>query len=486
MKNSTKLFWLFLFAFSQVVCAQKKVQMITTTESAPWQTNHNIEVIKSPTKTDIAINKSNHLQTMEGFGTCFNELGWTSLKSLSDKDVTFIMKELFEPGYGANFTICRMPIGANDFSQKWYSYNETEGDFLMKNFSISNDLETLVPFIKNALKYNNKIKLWASPWSPPSWMKYNKHYAAKSLLGNSDLQSKEWGMDFRGINNGLPVEREGKEGTDMFIQEDQYFKSYALYFSKFIKAYKDQGINIDMVMPQNEFNSAQVFPSCTWTSSGLAKFIGEYLGPEMKKENVAVMFGTMERPSEALIDTILKDPVAGKFIEGVGFQWAGKGAIPGIHKRYPNLRLYQTEQECGNGDNDWKACKYSWNLLKHYINNGANAYMYWNTSLKEGGISTWGWKQNSLVSVDTKNQTYKFNHEYYLMKHISHFVLPGAKLLQTTGEFDNFLAFENPDKSLIIIVQNDNSQERKISVKLNDTYYKITLQADSFNTIRIN
>jgi glucosylceramidase len=486
MKNNIKHFLFILFVFSQIVCAQKKVQMITTTEAAPWRTNLKLKVVKASPKTDIAINRSNSLQTIEGFGTCFNELGWTSLKSLSDTDVELIMKELFEPGYGANFTLCRMPIGANDFAQKWYSYNERDGDFLMENFSISNDLETLVPFIKNALKYNSKLKLWASPWSPPAWMKYNKHYAAKSLLGNSDLQSKEWGMDFRGINNGLPLEREGKEGTNMFIQEDQYLNSYALYFSKFIKAYRDQNININMVMPQNEFNSAQVFPSCTWTASGLAKFIGEYLGPEMKKLNVDIMFGTMERPSEVLVDTILTDPVASKYIEGVGFQWAGKDAIGGIHKRYPDLRLYQTEQECGNGDNDWKACKYSWNLLKQYMKNGANAYMYWNTSLKEGGISTWGWRQNSLVSVDTKNHTYQFNHEYYLMKHISHFVLPGAKLLETTGAFNDLLAFENLDKSLVIIIQNEKPNERKVSLKLNDTFYEITLQADSFSTISVN
>ena len=122
-----------------------------------------------------------------------------------------------------------------------------------------------------------------------------------------------------------------------------------------------------MVMPQNEFNSAQVFPSCTWTAAGLANFIGKYLGPEMKNLQVDLIFGTVERPDETLVDTILNDPEAGKYINGVGFQWAGKESIPGIHQRYPNLKLYQTEQECGNGKNDWKSCKYSWGLIKHYL-----------------------------------------------------------------------------------------------------------------------
>lgn len=75
-------------------------------------------------------------QTIEGFGACFNELGWVSLSLLPSDDRESIMKELFLPNYGANFTICRMPIGANDFSRDWYSYNENEGDFKMKNFSV--------------------------------------------------------------------------------------------------------------------------------------------------------------------------------------------------------------------------------------------------------------------------------------------------------------------------------------------------------------
>ena len=371
-------------------CSQPKFEITTTTESNPWSVTSIESNVSNSDATDIIIESTDTLQEIEGFGACFNELGWTSLQRLSPEDREGILQELFEPGFGANFTICRMPVAANDFARDWYSYNESEGDFEMNNFSIANDRETLIPFIKSAQKYNPKLKLWASPWSPPQWMKYNKHYAAKSVLGNSEFQSEEWGMDLRGINNGLPPEREGKEGTDMFIQEPEYFKAYALYFSKFIEAYRKEGIEIFMVMPQNEFNSAQVFPSCTWTAGGLSTFVGKYLGPEMKKQDVDVMFGTVERATEELVDTVLNNELSKKYITGVGFQWAGKGAIPGIHKRYPDLKLFQTEQECGNSKNDWKNCVYSWDLMKHYLKNGANAYMYWNTSLDEGGISTWG------------------------------------------------------------------------------------------------
>jgi glucosylceramidase len=123
--------------------------------------------------------------------------------------------------------------------------------------------------------------------------------------------------------------------------------------------------------------------------------------------------------------------------------------------------------------------------MEHYLKNGANAYMYWNTSLKQGGISTWGWKQNSLVSVDTINKTFKYNYEYYMMKHLSHFVKPGAKRLNTTGSFDNLLAFVNPDKSIVIVTQNDGNVERRIIIKVGNRTISPSLKPDSFNTFLI-
>ncbi|MDP4265233.1 MAG: glycoside hydrolase family 30 protein [Bacteroidota bacterium] len=473
-----------LMILSVSLSAQAKVEWISTSQQQQWKEQKGLMTSTGSANADVELQLSQPQQTMEGFGTCFNELGWTSLSMLRDKDRESIMKELFAPGIGASFTICRMPVGANDFSRNWYSYDETDGDFDMKHFSIANDLKTLIPFIKNAQKYNSSLKLWASPWSPPTWMKYNKHYAARSVLGNVNFKSDEFGMDLTGINNGLPSDKEGKEGTDMFVQEEKYYRAYALYFARFIQAYRQQKIKIAMVMPQNEFNSAQPFPSCTWTAAGLARFIS-YLGPQMQALGVNVFFGTVERANEKLVDTILTDPGSSRYIKGAGFQWAGKGAIAAIHRQYPGLTLYQSEQECGNGKNDWKYCVYTWSLMKHYLKNGANAYFYWNTCLRQGGISTWGWKQNSLVSVDTINKTYTYNYEYYLMKHLSHFVKPGAKRLNTTGSFDNLLAFMNPDKSVVIVIQNDSNEEKKINIKMGDKAINPSLKPNTFNTFLV-
>ena len=466
----------FVLLIATMFSCQQKVEWISTTEQQSWNREEALNFsgwnIETP---DVQINPDDTLQNIDGFGACFNELGWTSLSELSENDRLAIMKELFEPGTGANFTICRMPIGANDFSLDWYSYDETEGDFEMKDFSIQNDFKTLVPFIQLAQKYNPELQIWASPWSPPSWMKWNKHYAC----------AIPWEGLREEFQNHLPADKQGKEGTNMFIQEDAYFKAYASYFGKFIDAYHQQGIRISMVMPQNEFNSCQIFPSCTWTAAGLATFIGEYLGPELEAHKVQIMFGTMERPAEALVDTILNDPEAGRYIKGVGFQWAGKEAITGIHQRYPKLKLYQSEQECGDGKNDWKYCNYAWTLMKHYLSNGTSAYMYWNISLNQDGFSRWGWQQNSLVTVDSVTNTFKFNHEYYLMKHISHFVKPGAKKLKTNGGYNDLLAFLNADRSIVIIVRNPLDEVKQVTIQINSKAINPVLKASSFNTFLV-
>lgn len=458
--------------------AQTRAEWVATTATAGWVSQPAPKVTVGAGPADAEIGLTQPLQVINGFGACFNELGWTSLSALPPADRAKVMRELFAPGVGANFTICWMPIGANDFSRDWYSYDETPGDFAMAHFSLANDEQTLIPFIKQAQQFNPKLALWASPWSPPTWMKYNHHYAAAAVL-------PEHRQAFPTLaENGLPVDRQGKEGHNLFIQEDRYFAAYALYFAKFIEAYKQHGITVGMVMPQNKFNSAQVFPSCPWTAAGLARFVG-YLGPQMRQRQTRIFFGTMERANEALVDTVLRDARSAPFIEGVGFQWAGKGSIAGIHQRYPALTLYQSEQECGDGKNDWQYCEYTWTLLKHYIGSGANAYMYWNISLKKGGISRWGWSQNSLVTVDEAAHTFRYNPEYYLLKHLSHYVQPGARRLATTGAFTNLLAFRNPDKSVVLVAQNDHDTDQAVRFRVGGRMVAPVLRAHSFNTLML-
>ena len=446
------------------------VEWFVTTQAVPWQQRSGLEAGANG-MPDVMVQADQPQQAIEGFGACFNELGWVALSALSASDRAAVMREIFAPGVGASLNLCRMPVGANDFSRDWYSYDETPGDFGLEHFTIANDRETLVPFIKSALAEQPALKLWASPWSPPTWMKTNTHYAA-ALPRRPE------------VKNGLRPDQVGREGTDMFVQEEPYFRAYAAYFGRFVDEYRSQGITVSMVMPRNEFNSAQDFPSCTWTPEGLARLI-RALGPEMERRGVQVFFGTMERADERLIDVSLGDPATRRYITGAGFQWAGKGAIAGIHRRYPELRLFQTEQECGDGKNDWRYCRYAWTLMKHYFHSGASAYLYWNIALQKGGVSRWGWAQNSLVTVDAATGRHTYNHEYHLLKHVSRFVEPGARVLPTaswTG-YENQLAFRNPDGSVVVVIQNDTSEPMPVRLLVGGRLLAPELPADSFSTI---
>lgn len=446
----------------------KSAEWVESTPQSKWQTKEVIIKNSSEiTDSAIIIYPEKQQQTIDGFGGCFNELGWEALNLLNKEVKDEILKSLFDTIDGCRFNICRMPIGANDYAVDWYSLNETPDDFEMNHFSIERDRQRLIPYIKTALSYNPELMLWASPWCPPSWMKTNNHYACKA-----------------DVVNDLDVKGQGEEMHSQFRMEERYLTAYALYFSKFLTAYKNEGIDIYAIHVQNEPNSCQNFPSCIWEPSSLATFIGRYLGPELEKDaaGTEIWLGTIERPQIERIDTILNDKDAKEFITGVGFQWAGKDAIPLIGKKYPDVKLMQTETECGDGSNDWKAAEHTFALMKHYFNNGANAYMYWNMVLNESGKSQWGWKQNSMISVNSATREVSYNPEFYLMKHFSHFILPGAQKIECSDP--DCLVFRNPG-SLIIEYYNPGEKTLK-RFRFGKFTFEAELSGKSFNTFRVN
>jgi len=447
-----------------------QVLWIESTNGNTWIVK-NIELIKSKDKnalTTILINEKE--QVVDGFGACFNELGWTALAVLDNESREVILRDLFDPKDGLKLNICRMPVGANDYALEYYSLNDSVGDFEMKYFSIARDKEILIPYIKAAMKYRPDLKVWGSPWCPPYWMKTNDHYACRPSA-----------------TNGLSRDKRGRENVTQFRMEPAYLNAYALYFKKYIQSYRNEGINITGIHVQNEMNSCQSFPSCIWTAEDLGIFIGKYLGPTISSAvpDAEIWYGTFERPSVEKIDTIMQDPVTSKYIKGISFQWAGKQAIPGVRIKYPELKLMQSETECGNGSNDWKAAEYTFSLMKHYFDHGVSVYSFWNSVLDETGKSQWGWKQNAMITVNRSTREVTFNPEFYLLKHFSYYIQPGAKKLKTDGNNSELLAFINPDKSLVIIVGNKAETASAINLKVGRRNLVAQIEPHSFNTFII-
>jgi len=362
------------------------------------------------------------------------------------------LADLFDPADGCRFNFCRLPIGASDYAAEWYSLNETDGDFAMETFSIARDRRILLPYIKAALALRPDMELFASPWSPPTWMKRPRAH-----------------------NHGR------------FVMEPRYLDAYALYFCKFIEAYAAEGVTIRQIHPQNEPVADQKFPSCVWRGAQMRDFIRDHLGPTLASRHpqVELWLGTLncdEFNNYPL--PILTDPAARRYLCGVGLQWAGKYMVQQVHETWPDLPLMQTENECGDGQNTWSYAGYVYALMRQYIRNGVNAYIYWNMVLQEGGDSTWGWKQNSMLTVDPVRRTCTRRPEFYVMKHLSRYVLPGATVLGVSGDWSgNALAFENPDGELVLLVHNPLDETRELAFAAGAAGVRIDMPPMSFHTL---
>ncbi|MGQ0603614.1 MAG: glycoside hydrolase family 30 protein, partial [Anaerolineales bacterium] len=359
------------------------IRWIATSPTATWH-----ERAPQPAQAEPQLTITNRLrQTIDGFGACFNEIGWQTLQTLPEARQQQVLRHLFDSVSGCGFRLGRVPIGASDFALEWYSLNEHDGDLAMEHFSVARDGRHLIPFVRAALSLQPKLSLSASPWSPPTWMKAPRVYNGGALRWTPEI-----------------------------------LEAYALYLRRFVETYQAAGLPVRQLHVQNEPDSAQIFPSCLWTGAKMRDFIRDYLGPGFRAAGVAceIWAGTLERPDyDAWAHTILRDPCARQFVAGVGYQWAGKGAVQRTHQSWPELRLMQTENECGDGENTWTYAHYVFNLAHHYLSNGVNSYMYWNMLLPPSGRSTWGWHQNSLITIDPVQQTVTYNPEFYVMKHFA-------------------------------------------------------------------
>lgn len=438
-----------------------QVKHIVSLENNCWQEREVQQNLGEDTLSLTGMKK----QTIKGFGGCFNEIAWDVLQKVSKEDRTAFLDELFKEE-NCGFTIGRVPIGANDFSLEWYSCDEADNDYDLEHFTIDRDKKYTIPYIKEALMRQPEIMMFASPWSPPTWMKTKKVYNYGTLR-----------------------------------MEDKVLDAYARYLVKFVEEYKKEGVTIHQIHVQNEPMADQKFPSCLWTGEQIRDFIKNHLGPVVEKNSkdtevwvgtingpfVDFMMGQMGAPFTEYYDqfenTILCDKEARKYITGLGFQWGGKHSIEQTVLSYPELRYMQTESECGDGQNTWEHAEYIFRQMWHYFRHGVESYLYWNMALPEGGISTWGWTQNSLITIQEETGKIIYQPEFYFMKHFSHFVKKGARVLETAGRWaSNSIVFENPDGKLVIVVGSNMNQSRTFSFKDGERSFSATIEPHSIHT----
>lgn len=466
MKKVTFLGWALMSAFTMQ--AQTTAYRFQSTDGDFWKMSTVTLSDQVPGKAQVVVRSSQPNQTFLGWGTCFNELPWDAYNLLSESDKRLFVKRMFNPNGDLRLQKGRLSAGANDYAREWYSCDEIDvnsTDFEMEHFNIDRDKTTLIPSIKLALAENPAIDFFCSPWSPPTWMKTNKHYAQRVTSTN-------------GCPFGVPP-----YFNDQFIDDPRYYQAYCLYFDKFINAYKEEGINITSLAYQNEAYSNTPYPGCSWTAKTTGKFLAEYLGPYMRKHqpNLKLIIGTMNTSSLDVYEQILNTPDIDKYMDAIGFQWEGANAMNEVLRRHPNYEAIQTENECGSGTYDWNAGAHTFQLVNHYLFNKVTTYYYWNAILKDNGVSPWGWVQNAMVQVNSSTKTPRYTPEYYAYCHYTHFIPAGSQIL-TVDETQLVTTALTPDGNIIVVAGNDKAQEKTVTIDVDGKYLVMTLPGKSFST----
>jgi len=454
------LFALLVVIISETtIAAAPIVHWKCTTAADPWVDQPDITAQggnSDPSAQVIAVDSNQRFQTIDGWGGCFNERGWRAMQVLSDEQRTNVMRMMFDPKDGLKLNICRTPIAASDYAIDLYSYDETAGDFQMKYFSIDRDRKLLIPYIKAAMAIGPDLKLWAVPWSPPSWMKDS-----------------------------------GKLAGGHILTDPRTMDALALYFAKYVQAYQAAGIPLYMVMPQNEPCYSNGYTSCVWSGDEMDIFVRNHLGPLFKqlKVDCQIYLGTIPRSDPEKLDynywlsEALDDPLTRSYITGVGCQWSGGDVMRDAHDKNPGLKLMQTEAECGKTNtNDWDFASKRFEQVVKYLDCGAESYMIWNLVLDETGLSTAKWAQCSPIVINQSTQQVTYTPYYYAFRHFSSFVRPGAVRIATASTLTQCDAFFNPGGQVVLVVENASDTVAPITLKFAERAFPAVLPAKSFST----
>ncbi len=420
-----------------------------------WNTSMQTSELDGAT-AELTVDSNTKYQRWDGFGGTFNEMGWDALSVIST-EIPRALKLLFDGQDGAGFVYGRIPIGASDYSMSWYTLAETPNDYAMDDFSIARDQEMLIPYIRAALEVNPELRLWGSPWVVPNWM-----------------------MDGRSMRN-----------------DAQTLEAHALYFAKFVEEYGKVGLTIEAVHPQNEPGYARV----SWSHAQFIDFIKTYLGPKFSELGLSaeIWCGTMSHPDDADIATTLTDdPDAMSFTTGFGLQWNLQDTVAELAPFGP---VMQTEHKCGNYNFStpyWDQSRYdpnepqndhlygeeSWQLIRDWVVAGVNSYSAWNMVLDTKGRSLDGWPQNALLVVDRESRQLITTPAYYVFRHYSQYIAPGATRIDVQGSNDA-VAFENPDGSIVLELYNSDDAAWQTTASVGGRVHQFDVPAHGWATLRV-
>lgn len=491
MKTLKSIFYIFLVLIV-LSCKEKQLEVTVFETSANGNKLTEIkEFDSSDNFSTIKINPSKEYQTITGFGGSFTESSAYLLNKISKKNRDFILEAYFGET-GAKYSLTRTHMNSCDFSLSQYSYAPIADDKELKHFSIAEDKDDIIPMIKDAMQVSKEgFKILSSPWTASPWMKDNKEWVGGKLL-------------------------------------PEYYDTWALFFSKYVSAYKKEGIDIWGFTVENEpLGNGNNWESMHYTPDEMTNFVQNHLGPKLEQDNHNVKILGYDQNREHLkewVDSQYKNKETSKYFDGTAIHWYASTynyfpeELQYAHYKAPNKYLIQSEacvdSEIPKWQDDawyWKkeATDWGWDWApekdKHLhpkyapvnryardiigcLNNYVDGWIDWNMVLDTQGGPNWfkNWCVSPVIVDPEKDEVY-LTPIYYTLAHFSKFIRPEAKIINAQNSDSELMvtAAKNPDNSIAVVVFNEGKSVKNFQLSLNDTSVNIQIDAQAIQTITI-
>lgn len=440
--------------------------------------------------SEIILKPEIKFQTITGFGGSFTESSAYLLNNLSKENRNKILEAYFGEN-GARYSLTRTHISSCDFSLNNYTYAPVEGDLNLEHFSIKEDVDDIIPMIKDAMAISKDgFKIIASPWTAPPWMKDNKQYVGGKLL-------------------------------------PEYYDAYALFFAKYLEAYEKEKISIWGLTPVNEpHGNGNNWESMHFSPEEMTNFVQNHLGPKLEKEgkgNIKILGYDQNRAGlKEWTDAMYKNEATSKYYAGTAIHWYEStfdyfpDDLQYAHTKAPNKHLIQTEACVDSEIPKWKddawywskeATDWGWDWApedqKHLhpkyvpvyryardiigcLNNWVDGWVDWNMVLDTQGGPNWfkNWCVAPVIVDPEKNEVY-YTPLYYTLAHFSKYIRPNAKRIDFENSDQELMvtAAENVDGSIAVVVFNPVHESKNFNLSLMGNTTQITIQPQAIQTI---
>ena len=469
-----------------------EVEVFETSESGNKLTKRTDFVTEANPST-ITLDDSKEFQAITGFGGAFTESSAYLLNQVSKENRDLILRAYFSKE-GARYSLTRTHMNSCDFSVDNYSYTPVAGDIDLKHFSIDEDREDLIPMIKDAMDASEDgFRLFASPWTAAPWMKDNNSWVGGKLL-------------------------------------PEYYDTWALFFSKYVDAYKAEGIDIWGFTVENEpHGNGENWESMHYSPEEMTHFVQHFLGPKLEADGkgdlVILGYDQNREGIREWVDVMYKDEASSKYYDGTAVHWYEStydyfpSELQYAHKKAPDKYLIQTEacvdaevpvwqddkwywkKEATDWGYDWReaskkylhpkyapANRYARDIIG-CLNNWVDGWVDWNMILDTKGGPNWAnnWCIAPVI-VDTDKDEVYFTPLYYIMAHFSKYIRPGAVVIDAQNSDSDLMvaAAKNPDESIAVVVFNEGISQKNFELTLNRSSINITISPQAIQTIMID